>query len=103
MATSRFAVISTETESQRADRLFAQFQVQTQAKPVDVILDPVKWAEESHEVGVRVVYRYPSFVPTGPALEPIALDDAYRTAAIAEIDRRQQLARVRVSIQAGTS
>lgn len=89
--------LSTETEIARADRLLAQFQEQTQSQPFDVVLDAVKWAEESHEVGVRVVYRYPSFVPTGPGLEPIVLDDAYRTAAIAEIDRRQQLAGVRLA------
>jgi hypothetical protein len=89
--------LSTETEAARADRLFAQFQSQTLTQPFDVVLDAVKWAEESHEVGVRVVYRYPSFVPTGPGPEPIALDDAYRAAAIAEIDRRQQLAGVRLA------
>lgn len=89
--------LSTETETARADRLFAQFQLQTEAKPLDVTLDAVRWAEESHEVGVRVVYRYPSFLPTGPGPDPIVLDDAYRTAAIAEIDRRQQLAGVRLA------
>jgi hypothetical protein len=89
--------LSTETEAARADRLLAQFQVQTQTQPLDVVLDVVKWAEESHDVGVRVAYRYPSFVPTGPGPDPIALDDAYRAAAIAEIDRRQQLAGVRLA------
>ena len=89
--------LSTETEIARADRLFAQFQVQSQAQPFDVVLDAVRWAEESHEVGVRIVYRYPSFVPTGPGPEPIVLDDAYRAAAIAEIDRRQQLAGMRLA------
>ncbi|HUR21511.1 MAG TPA: S1/P1 nuclease [Vicinamibacterales bacterium] len=89
--------LSTETESSRADRLFAQFQAQTQSQPFDVTLDAVRWAEESHDVGVRVVYRYPSFVPTGPGLDQIVLDDAYRASAIAEIDRRQQLAGVRLA------
>ena len=89
--------LSTETEVARADRLLAQFQAQTLTQPLDVTLDVVKWAEESHDVGLRVVYRYPSFVPTGPGLEPIALDEAYRAAAIAEIDRRQQLAGVRLA------
>lgn len=89
--------LSTETENQRADRLLAQFHAQTQAQPLDVVLDAVRWAEESHEVGVRVVYRYPSFVPTGPGPDPIVLDDAYRAAAIAEIDRRQQMAGVRLA------
>jgi hypothetical protein len=89
--------LSTETEIARADRLLAQFRSQTLTQPLDVVLDAVKWAEESHEIGLRVVYRYPSFVPTGPGPEPIALDDAYRAAAIAEIDRRQQLAGVRLA------
>lgn len=86
--------LSTETEIARADRLLAQLRQQT--PPPAVTLDAVLWAEESHEIGVRVVYRYPSFRPTGPGPDPIVLDDAYRAAATAEIDRRQQLAGVRL-------
>ncbi len=89
--------LSTETEVARADRLLAQFHIRTQAQPLDVVLDAVRWAEESHDIGVRVVYRYASFVLTGPGPEPIVLDEAYRATAIAEIDRRQELAGVRLA------
>ena len=87
--------LSTETEIARAERLLAQLVQQSPSLPVS--LDPVQWAEESHEIGLRVVYRYPSFLPTGPGPDPIVLDDAYRSAAIAEIDRRQQLAGARLA------
>ena len=82
----------TETELQRADRLLTDLK----ARPATPNLDVVAWAEESHEVGLRVVYGYPSFAPTGPGPDPITLDDQYRAAAYAEIDRRQQLAGARL-------
>jgi hypothetical protein len=85
--------LSPETEAARADRLLADLR----ANPVTTELDVVKWVEESHDVGVRVVYRYPSFSAGGPSPDPITLDDAYRTAAIAVIDRRLQLAGVRLA------
>ena len=85
--------LSPETEAARGDRLFADLS----AHPVDVSLDPVKWAEQSHEVGVRVVYKYPSFVPTGPGPDPITLDEAYRTAATTTIDRQLQTASARLA------
>ena len=87
--------LSTETEAARAERLLSQLVQQSPAVPVS--LEPVQWAEESHEVGLRVVYRYPSFLPTGPGPDPVVLDDGYRSAANAEIDRRQQLAGSRLA------
>jgi hypothetical protein len=85
--------LSTETEAARADRLLAEIQ----ARPPDVSLDVVKWVEESHDVGVTVVYRYPSFLLTGPGADPIALDEAYRTAAAKAIDGRLALAGARLA------
>jgi len=85
--------LSPETESARADRLLADLQ----SRPVAAALDVVAWAEESHDIGVRMVYRYPGFSPGAPGPDPITLDGAYRTAAIAEIDRRHQVAGVRLA------
>ena len=76
--------MSTETEAARAARLLDDLK----AHPVDVSLDVVKWAEESHDVALRVAYHYPSFSPSGPPLEPVTLDSAYRAAAGAAIDRQ---------------
>ena len=82
--------LSPETEAARAERLLSQ--LLQQSPPQRVTLEPVQWAGESHELGLRVVYRCPSFLSTGPGPDPIVLDDAYRSAANAEIHRRQQLA-----------
>ncbi len=85
--------LSTETEAARAERLIADLQ----AHPPAVSLDVVKWAEESHDVGVNVVYRYPSFSPTGPGPDPIALSDSYRASAATTIDSRLALAGARLA------
>ena len=85
--------LSTETEAARAERLLAA----VKASPVTVELDVLKWVEESHDVGVRVVYGYPSFSPSGPGTNPIALEEAYRATAISTIDRRLQLAGARLA------
>jgi len=74
--------MSTEAEATRAARLLDDLS----AHPVDVSLDVVKWAEESHDVALRVTYHYSAFSSSGPPPEPIALDPSYRTAAIAAID-----------------
>jgi hypothetical protein len=76
--------LSTETEEARAARLLDDLS----AHPVDVSPDVVKWAEETHDVALRVAYHYPAFSPSGPPLEPVALDSSYRTAAIVAIDRQ---------------
>lgn len=85
--------LSAETEAARADRLIADLP----AHPVVVTLDPIAWAEEGHEIGARVVYKYPSFAPTGPGLDPISLDDAYRATATITIDRQIQTAGARLA------
>jgi len=74
--------VSTEPEAARAARLLDDLS----AHPVDVGLDVVKWAEESHDVAVRVTYHYSAFSSSGPPPEPITLDASYRAAAIAAID-----------------
>jgi hypothetical protein len=76
--------LSTEPEAARAARLLDDLSSQ----PVHVSLDVVKWAEESHDVALKVTYHYPAFSPSGPPLDPITLDSAYRAAAIAAIDRQ---------------
>jgi hypothetical protein len=73
---------STEPEAARAARLLDDLS----AHPVDVSLDVVKWAEESHDVALRVTYHYTGFSSSGPPPEPITLDSSYRAAAIAAID-----------------
>jgi nuclease S1 len=85
--------LSSETEAARAQRLL----VDLASHPVDVTLDVVKWAEESHDLGVRVVYRYPGFSPTGPGTDAITLDDAYRSTAAAAIDRQLQAGGARLA------
>jgi hypothetical protein len=74
--------VSTEPEAARAARLLDDLS----AHPVDVSLDVVKWAEESHDVALRVTYHYPAFSSSGPPPELITLDSSYRAAAIAAID-----------------
>jgi len=78
--------LSAETESARAQRLI----VDLASHPVDVTVDVVKWAEESHDLGLRLVYRYPGFSPAGPGAAAITLDDAYRSTAATTIDRQLQ-------------
>jgi hypothetical protein len=85
--------LSTETEAARAERLLADIQ----AHPPAVTLDVVKWAEESHDVAAKVVYRYPSFSVAGPGADPITLDEAYRAAAATTIDSRLALAGARLA------
>jgi hypothetical protein len=65
--------------------------------PGDLDLDPVKWAEQSHETARRVTYAYPSFSPAGPGADPIALDNAYRTRAAAAIDHQLVLGGYRLA------
>jgi hypothetical protein len=84
--------LSTETEAARAARLRDDLS----SHPVDVSLDVVKWAEESHDIALRVTYHYPAFSPSGPPLEPITLDSSYRAAAIAAIDRQLERAGARL-------
>jgi hypothetical protein len=81
--------LSTETEAARGDRLSAAI---LEIHPGDLDLDPIKWAEQGHAIGVRVTYKYSSFSPAGPGPEPIALDEIYRTRAAAAIDYQLQLA-----------
>jgi len=73
---------STEPEAACAARLLDDLS----AHPVDVSLDVVKWAEESHDVALRVAYHYSGFSSSGPPPQPITLDASYRAAAIAAID-----------------
>jgi hypothetical protein len=80
--------LSDETEAARAARLLS---ATLEIHPHDMDLDPIMWAEQSHDTAVRVTYAYPSFSPAGPGPDPIALNDAYRTRAVAAIDRQLQL------------
>jgi hypothetical protein len=85
--------LSTETELARAGRLLAG----VQARPVDVLgLDVERWVLESNRAGREAVYAYPSFKVGAPGADPIALDEAYRTTAVAAIDRQLQVAGVRL-------
>jgi len=86
--------LSEETEAARAARLLSR---PLEMHPGDLDLDPVKWAEQSHETATRVTYVYPSFSPTGPGPDPIALDDGYRTRALAAIDHQLYLAGSRLA------
>jgi len=74
--------MSTEPEATRAARLLDDLST----RPVDVSLDVVKWAEESHDVALRVAYRYAAFSSSGPPPALIALDSSYRAAATVAID-----------------
>jgi hypothetical protein len=85
--------LSTETEPARAGRLLASLQ----AKPVDVLgLDVERWVLESNRIGRQAVYVYPSFAAGTTGADAIALDEAYRTTAVATIDRQLQVAGVRL-------
>jgi hypothetical protein len=86
--------LSTETEAARAARLLDELS----AHPIDMSLDVVKWAEESHDVALRVAYHYPAFSPSGPPLEPIALDASYRAAAITAVDRQLERGGARLGV-----
>jgi hypothetical protein len=79
--------LSTETEAAHAARLLDDMNVH----PPDTAVDVVKWSEEGHALAERVAYHYPGFSPAGPPHDAIALDAAYRDAALATID--QQLER----------
>jgi hypothetical protein len=85
--------LSDETEAARATRLLADLA----AKPADVSLDVVKWAEESHAVAVHVVYHYPEFSIGGPPKDPITLSDAYRATAVTTIDRQIEIGGARLA------
>lgn len=85
--------LSMETEAARATRLVDDLKTQ----PVDASLDVVRWALDSRDVALRVVYRYPSFTLAGPSREPVTLDDAYRAAAAAAIDLQLALAGARLA------
>ena len=85
--------LETETEAARATRLSDDLKTH----PADVSLDAVKWAEEGHELALRVVYHYPAFSPAGPPMDPIVLDASYRTAALATIDRQLELGGARLA------
>ncbi len=85
--------LSRETDVVRAERLLIDL-ASHHAPPG---LDVVTWAEESHEVAVRVVYRYRGFSPAGPPTQAVVLDDAYRAAAMPAIDRQLQLGGLRLA------
>ena len=85
--------LSAETEAARAERLL----IDLASRPIQTDLDVVKWAEGNHDIALKVVYRYPGFVPTGPPVNPVALDESYRKAAIEVIDRQLQLGGVRLA------
>jgi hypothetical protein len=85
--------LSTETEPARAGRLLSG----VQARPVDVLgLNVERWVLESNRVGRQAVYGYRTFTAGTTGAEPIALDDAYRTTAVAAIDRQLLVAGVRL-------
>jgi hypothetical protein len=86
--------LSAETEAARAGRLLS---ATLEVHPGDLDLDPVKWAEQSHETAVRVAYKYPSFSPFGPGADPITLDETYRTRAMAAIDHQLALGGYRLA------
>jgi hypothetical protein len=86
--------LSGETEAGRATRLMS---APLDMHPGDMDLDPIMWAEQSHTTAVRATYTYPSFSTAGPAADPIALDEAYRTRALAAIDHQLYLAGARLA------
>jgi nuclease S1 len=85
--------LSTETEAARATRLLDDLK----GHPLAVSLDVVGWAEESHDVALRVAYRYPGFSLAGPPGQPIELDAVYRAAALTAIDRQLELGGARLA------
>lgn len=86
--------LSDETEAARAERLLSK---PLEIHPGDLDLDPVKWAEQSHDLARRVTYAYPSFSPTGPGPDLVTLDEAYRTHAAAAIDHQLALGGYRLA------
>ena len=85
--------LSPESEAARAERLLIAWAPRTAI----VDLDVVKWIESNREISRDVAYRYAGFAPTGPPLEPVTLDEAYRKAAIEVIDRQLQLGGARLA------
>jgi nuclease S1 len=86
--------LSSETEAAHAEALLAELKVH----PADVRDDIVKWAEESHDIALRVAYQYPEFSPAGPPKDAIALSQAYITKAAATMDRRLMTAGARLAM-----
>jgi len=85
--------LSAETEAARADRLLGVLK----ARPSEAQLNVVSWAEQGHDLAVRVVYRYPGFSPAGPPADPVVLDEAYRARAADTIDAQLALAGSRLA------
>jgi nuclease S1 len=76
--------LSTTTEAARANTLIDTLR----AHPLDVTIDVVKWAEESHAVGLKAVYTYSGFSPAGPPQNPVTLSPDYITQAAATMDQQ---------------
>jgi hypothetical protein len=85
--------LSPESEAARAERLLIGWAPRTAIADLDV----VKWVEGNRDISRDVAYKYPGFAPTGPPPDPVALDEAYRKAAVDVIDRQLQLGGARLA------
>jgi hypothetical protein len=85
--------LSTQTEAAHADALLAALKTH----PADAHTDVVKWAEESHDIALRVAYHYPQFRPDGPPKDAVVLGEAYLTVAASTMDERLMTAGARLA------
>jgi len=76
--------LSTVTEAARATAILDTLRTH----PVDVTIDVVKWAEESHAVALKSIYTYSGFSPAGPPQTPITLSADYITRAASTMDEQ---------------
>ncbi len=58
----------------------------------------MKWAEQSHAIALKSVYRYPGFSPAGPPKDTVVLDDAYRQEAAKVVDEQLLLGGARLAL-----
>ncbi len=68
------------------------------AHPAPSSMDVVQWAEESHDIAVRVTYNYPNFSPAGPPKDTITLDHTYVEAMEPILERQIALAGARLAM-----
>jgi hypothetical protein len=85
--------LSTQTETAHAAALLAALK----AHAADVHTDVVRWAEESHDIALRVAYHYPQFRPTGPPKDAITLGEPYLRQAASTMDERLMTAGARLA------
>lgn len=86
--------LSSETEAAHAAALLDALK----AHPADVRDDVVRWAEESHDLALRVAYHYPEFSPAGPPKDAVTLHGAYIAQAAKTMDQQLMTAGARLAM-----